>query len=98
MDTFRNLNCLNPDVIINQVPNFYAKGYGIFPNFPIVYLSVKPWIIQESKTWIITKDLPKSIFTCLFKRNLVPHNGYNYTYPNMERQYYKEHSYNYCHA
>lgn len=93
-----NLNCNKPEDIFKQLPGFSVKGYNLFPNFPMVYLKVKPWIYQKNRLWIVTKDIPNSVYEFLFDRNLVPLHGYNYTHDNMEHDYYQMYSYNYTHA
>lgn len=96
MDKRFNLYTKNPEEVMDQVPNFNYNGYHLFPNFPMVYLTVKPWLYQESPFWIVTKDLPSKVYTQLRKKNLAPLYGANYTHDNMEHMYYKQHCYQYA--
>lgn len=94
-----NLSTLDPDLVMDQFLPYQSRKaplLNVFPNLPMVALMVKPWAIQSNCFWIITKDIPESVFKKLKKMNLVPCYGYNYKFQNMEHQYYKQHVYNYA--
>lgn len=93
MDCF-NLYTKNPDLIMDQVPYFSTEGYNLFPNFPMVYLSVKPWIHQENRLWVITKGLPSKVYNQLRKKKLVPIYGHDHNHDQLEYNYYHKHCYN----
>lgn len=97
-----NLSTLDPDLVMDQFLPYYqsrkAPLLNVFPNFPIVSMMVKPWAIQSNRFWIVTQDIPESIFKKLEAMNMVPFYGYNYTFQNMEYMYYKQYVYNYAYA
>ena len=91
MDKF-NLSTFEADTIFNQFEDD-DNDYNLFPNLPIVRMMVKPYEIQSNGIWIITKDIPSSIFDNLEKMDLVPFEGYGDTYLKFENQYYKQLNY-----
>lgn len=88
-----NLSTLDADAILDQFPDknwcYKTRRYNLFPNLPIVALMVKHWKVQSNRFWIVTNNIPVSVFKNLLRKNLVPIKGYGFTYPLLENRYYK---------
>lgn len=91
MDKF-NLSTLDADTVFSQFKDT-DNYYNLFPNLPSIKMMVKPWEVQSNRIWIITKDIPSSIFDNLEQKDLVPFEGYGDTYPHFENIYYNQRRY-----
>ena len=70
--------------ILTQLPDDVAF-LNVFPNLPGIKMMISNYIIQENHFWIITDNLPISIYTKLEDKGLVP---YHETYEELIKTYY----------
>lgn len=84
-----DLRSSNADDILDQFPDDWNHyPVNLFPNLPGVREMLSPYIFKENHFWIVTWDVPISLYTKLEDRNLVPYSAHYETHEQLAQTFY----------